>query len=161
MTALIGFLGLFSFIAIPAGGIGYLAAAALNNQVWRWRFRMTLLTGVAAFFAIVGLVAVHGPVKFDSREPDQAPARSEVADRPNHCAEKASYRLPECGWTEEKQRKQESADSATRAAEQARRRYVVEQMISACDKPAASLTLDEIKYCNDPQMRALLRREIK
>lgn len=76
--------------------------------------------------------------------------------KPTHCAGVATERLPECGWTESKQRAID-AEEARASDDRARSaRATLRRMLRECDdKPLGKMTMGELEDCNKPGMRML------
>jgi hypothetical protein len=105
--------------------------------------------------SIVALIAL-GTVAAVLAMPHNVPKMT--AAQPAYCTDKAAARLPECGWTEDRQRRQEEADAAAIASGDAYIRQVISEATSACDKPIAKMSMAEIEDCRRPGVRALRER---
>lgn len=96
---------------------------------------------IGAFLIIVAVIASG------RREKQAAPAPP--AAMPAYCGETGTDRLPQCGWTPEKQKAMDDAEQKQKDAE----RWVAERFMRAadCNKPASQMSPTEVDDCrSDP-----------
>lgn len=100
---------------------------------------------IVSIAAGIGLMIAVASMK----EPTRSPVIP-TTTMPAYCQDKASYRLPECGWTEEKQRKAEEANGvpASRAAVHQFWTNQSRELHGTCKKPVGKMSFDDIEYCS-------------